>query len=43
LPAEFPLFGNVLFFREDDRNFLPSLSDWLEQPIDWERRGLVPA
>jgi hypothetical protein len=25
------LFGNILFFREDDREFLPSLNDWLKQ------------
>jgi FkbM family methyltransferase len=25
------LFGNILFFRDDDRDFLPSLHDWLEQ------------
>lgn len=24
-------FGNILFFRAEDRDFLPSLSDWLEQ------------
>jgi hypothetical protein len=43
LPAESPAFGNVLFFREDDRDFLPSLCDWLEQPLDWDRRGLTRA
>jgi FkbM family methyltransferase len=25
------LFGNILLFREDDHEFLPSLCDWLEQ------------
>jgi FkbM family methyltransferase len=38
LPAGDPLFGNILFFREADRDFLPSLCDWLEQPFDWEQR-----
>jgi hypothetical protein len=41
LPAGFSLFGNVLFFRDEDRAFLPSLCDWLEQPRDWEQRGLA--
>ena len=41
LPEAVPLFGNVLFFREEDCDFLPSLCDWLEQPRDWEQRGLV--
>jgi FkbM family methyltransferase len=40
LPAGFSLFGNVLFFRDEDHDFLPSLCDWLEQPRDWEQRGL---
>jgi FkbM family methyltransferase len=38
LPDGFPLFGNILFFREDDRDFLPSLYDWVEQPVAWEKR-----
>jgi hypothetical protein len=41
LSAEFRLFGNILFFREDDDDFLPSLCGWLEQPNDWKQRGLV--
>jgi hypothetical protein len=41
LPAGFSLFGNVLFFRDEDHDFLPSLCDWLEQPRDWEQRGLA--
>jgi FkbM family methyltransferase len=43
VPPGSSVFGNVLFFREDDRDFLPSLCDWLEQPLDWERRGLTRA
>jgi FkbM family methyltransferase len=41
LPEGLPLFGNILFFRDNDRDFLPSLCDWLEQPLDWEQRGLM--
>jgi FkbM family methyltransferase len=41
LPTGSPLFGNILFFRADDHIFLPSLCDWLEQPFDRERRGLM--
>lgn len=37
-----PLFGNVLFFRDDDCAFVPSLCDWLEQFGDRTRRGLSP-
>jgi len=40
LPAGFPLFGVILFFRADDDVFLPSFLDWLERPGDWEERGL---
>lgn len=42
LPAGMPLFGNILFFRQDDHDFLPSLCDWLEQFEDRKRRGLSP-
>jgi FkbM family methyltransferase len=34
LPAGASLFGNILFFQEGDRDFLPSLCDWLEQLAD---------
>ena len=37
LPAGLQLFGNILFFRADDRDFLPSLCDWLEQIVDPKR------
>lgn len=30
------LFGNILFFRDDDRDFLPSVYDWLEQSYRWQ-------
>ena len=42
LSADLPLFGNILFFRAADRDFLPSLCDWLEQFGDRKRRGLSP-
>ena len=42
LPAGAALFGNILFFRDDDRVFVPSLCDWLEQFDDRKRRGLSP-
>ena len=42
LPAGAALFGNILFFRDDDRVFVPSLCDWLEQFEDRKRRGLSP-
>src|SRR5262249_6450537 len=29
------LFSNVLFFRDVDSDFLPSLFDWLEQSRKW--------
>ncbi len=29
------LFGNILFFREADHDFLPSVYDWLEQLRKW--------
>ena len=35
LSADERLFGNILFFRNDDRDFLPSLCDWLEQVNKW--------
>jgi FkbM family methyltransferase len=40
LPAGASLFGNILFFQEADRDFLPSLCDWLEQFEDRKRREL---
>ena len=42
LPAGAPLFGNILFFRKDDGDFLPSLCDWLDQFGDRKHRGLSP-
>jgi FkbM family methyltransferase len=39
LPAGLQLFGNILFFRQDDRDFLPSLCDWLEQIVDPKKTG----
>ncbi len=30
------LFGNILFFRDNDRDFLPSLCDWLEDARKWQ-------
>jgi FkbM family methyltransferase len=42
LPADLPLMGNILFFRCDDGDFLPSLCVWLDQGEDWKRRGLLP-
>ena len=36
LNGEERLFGNILFFREDDGNFLPSLHDWLEHVRKWQ-------
>ncbi len=39
-PNGLPLFGNILFFRNDDQDFLPSLCDWLEQMVDPKRAGL---
>jgi FkbM family methyltransferase len=42
LPDGAPLFGNILFFRADDADFVPSLCDWLEQAGDRKRRGLPP-
>ena len=42
LPADASLFGNILFFREEDSDFLPSLADWLDQFADRKRRGLAP-
>jgi FkbM family methyltransferase len=42
LPAGASLFGNILFFCDDDRVFVPSLCDWLEQFDDRKRRGLSP-
>jgi FkbM family methyltransferase len=41
-PAGLQLFGNILFFRDDDRDFLPSLCDWLEQLVDPKRIGQFP-
>jgi FkbM family methyltransferase len=42
LPAGAPMFGNILFFRKDDGDFLPSLCDWLDQFGDRKHRGLSP-
>ena len=42
LPEGAPLFGNILFFRAADADFVPSLCDWLEQAGDRKRRGLAP-
>jgi FkbM family methyltransferase len=42
LPDGASLFGNILFFRADDADFVPSLCDWLEQSGDRKRRGLAP-
>ena len=43
LPPDAPLFGNILFFRDNDHDVLPSLYDWLEQPFDWEQRSSIQA
>jgi FkbM family methyltransferase len=42
VPDGLPLFGNILLFRSDDCDFLPSLCDWLEQGEDRARRDLLP-
>ncbi len=42
LPDRASLFGNILFFRAADADFVPSLCDWLEQSGDRKRRGLTP-
>jgi FkbM family methyltransferase len=42
LPDGASLFGNILFFRADDADFVPSLCDWLEQAGERQRRGLSP-
>ena len=42
-PAGLQLFGNILFFRDDDHDFLPSLCDWLEQIVDPRRIGFTPS
>lgn len=31
IPPGLPIFGNILFFREHDLEFVPSLHDWLER------------
>jgi FkbM family methyltransferase len=36
------LFGNILFFRADDPDFVPSLCGWLEQFDARKRRDLSP-
>jgi FkbM family methyltransferase len=41
-PDGLQLFGNILFFRQDDHDFLPSLCDWLEQIVDPKRMGQFP-
>jgi len=35
LPSDARLFGNILFLRNDDRDFLPILLDWLEHACKW--------
>jgi FkbM family methyltransferase len=42
MPAGLQLLGNILFFRNDDHDFLPSLCDWLEQIVDPRRQGSSP-
>ncbi len=42
LPRGTLLFGNILFFRAEDGDFLTSLCDWLEQFGERKRRGLAP-
>jgi FkbM family methyltransferase len=41
-PQGAQLFGNILFFRAEDGDFLTSLCDWLEQFGERRRRGLAP-
>jgi FkbM family methyltransferase len=36
-PAGARLFGNILFFRDDDRDLLPSLLGWLEHARKWQK------
>jgi FkbM family methyltransferase len=36
LPAAARLFGNIVFFREDERDLLPSVLDWLEHVRKWQ-------
>jgi FkbM family methyltransferase len=36
LPAGARSFGNILFFQDDDSDFLPSLHDWLQQASKWQ-------
>jgi FkbM family methyltransferase len=36
LPAGAKLLGNILFFRDNDRDFLPSLLDWLQHVRRWQ-------
>jgi FkbM family methyltransferase len=43
LPDGLPLMGNILFFRRDDADFLPSLCDWLDQSGHWKGSDLPPA
>jgi hypothetical protein len=35
LPARARLFGNIVFFRDNERDLLPSLLDWLEHARKW--------
>jgi FkbM family methyltransferase len=35
LPAGARLFGNIVFFRDDERDLLPSVLDWLEHLQRW--------
>jgi hypothetical protein len=36
LPAGARLFGNIVFFREDESDLLPSVLDWLEHARKWQ-------
>jgi len=36
VPAGARLFGNIVFFREEERDLLPSVLDWLEHVRKWQ-------
>jgi FkbM family methyltransferase len=36
IPAGARLFGNIVFFRDDERDLLPSVLDWLEHMRKWQ-------
>jgi FkbM family methyltransferase len=36
LPGGAKLLGNIVFFKDDDRDLLPSLLDWLEHVRKWQ-------